>query len=101
MSVRTKMAQEGWYSEDRITNQGWAGKVGYSIWFKRYDWHGKKAMVLTGSAATYHAHTDDLTKIDDTVRKAAELAKRAYEFIECPPIQVYNDLMIRKPIKVS
>ncbi len=81
-NIRLAMSATGWRSHDQITDQGWGDKVGYSIWFERWDWHGKK----TGNKACYHAHTDDLSKIDETTQKAAEIARRAWaEFPEKAP----------------
>lgn len=88
LSIRLKMAAEGWYSEDRITRFGWRDGMGYSIWFERYDWHEQKTMKMTGSKACYHAHTPDLGKIADATRTAAERARRAWqEFQDVPPEQ--------------
>src|SRR5438132_13335712 len=88
MDIRLAMAAEGWSSEDKLSDQGWGDKMGYSIWFRRYDWHGKRAMVLTGNAATYHAHTPDPALAADAATKAAALARRAWsEFPDCPPTQ--------------
>lgn len=81
-NIRLAMATKGWRSHDQITDMGWGDKYGYSIWFERWDWHGVK----TGNKACYHAHTDDLSKIDETVRKAAEIAMRAWrEFLDKAP----------------
>jgi hypothetical protein len=88
MQIRQSMAAKGWASEDRLTKQGWGDKVGYSIWFSRYDWHGKRALVLVGNKACYHAHTSDLSRIDEAVARAADRADTAWEhFPDRPPEQ--------------
>lgn len=100
MSLRVQMVSEGWSSEDNLTHAGWVGGAGYSIWFKRYDWHGKRAMALTGTAATYHAHTPDPTRAFEVAKKAAQLARRAWaEFPDCPPSQdIHFVLVARKSL---
>ncbi|KVP75190.1 hypothetical protein [Burkholderia ubonensis] len=97
LELRVAMAAEGWMSEDKVSTQGWDERPGYSIWFKRYDWHGQRTMALTGSAATYHAHTPDPGKAFEAAVKAAELARRAWrEFPDCPPSQTVDyDLAAR------
>ena len=88
MQIRLEMTKLGWYSDDRLTDMGWGGDVfGYSIWFSRWNWHGKKT-----DKATYHAHTKDLDKIDEVVEKAANLAKKAWaEFPAKAPRQLLSD----------
>jgi hypothetical protein len=87
--IRREMAALGWYSDDRITTFGWGdGIMGYSIWFSRWDWHGMKHY----GPPTYHAHTSDLTRIDQAVREAALRALDAYErFPDFPPNQLTDN----------
>jgi hypothetical protein len=94
MQIRLEMTELGWYSEDRLTEMGWGDKFGYSIWFSRWDWHGMQAI----DKATYHAHTSDLDAIDEVVKKAATLAKKAWaEFPDEPPDQLMPDELRAKP----
>lgn len=82
MKIRERMSQEGWASEDRLSDLGWADGPGYSIWFWRYDWHGKKL----GNRVFIYQSTPDLNKIEETVLRAANLARRAYrEFTNSIP----------------
>lgn len=92
---RLLMAAEGWHSEDRLTDMGWGnGRMGYSIWFWRNDWHGKKTHQLTGGRACYHAHTADLRMIPQTIGTAAGIARRAWaQFPEVPPRQGLGDAL--------
>lgn len=103
MALRAEMTAEGWDSEDRITRMGWIDGPGYSIWFRRSDWHGKRALVLTGHFAVYHAHVADPSKALEAVRTAAALARRAWtEFPDCPPQQgAAGALIARTPIKID
>lgn len=101
MDIRLAMAKLGWRSEDKLTDQGWGGKFGYSIWFERYDWHGKRTLVQVGSAACYHAHSSNLDDVAATVQRAADLAIKAWnDFPECPPSQgLGNELVARSPLR--
>jgi hypothetical protein len=100
LELRTQMAAEGWMSEDKVSTEGWGGAPGYSIWFKRYDWHDKRAMALIGTAATYHVHTSDPRKAFNAALRAADLARRAWEqFPDCPPSQTaQHTLASRLPL---
>lgn len=97
LELRTQMAAEGWMSEDQVSTEGWGGTPGYSIWFKRFDWHGRRAMALVGTAATYHAHTPDPRNALNAALRAAELARRAWaDFPECPPAQTAQHTLARR-----
>ncbi len=93
-ALRVEMTKLGWSSEDRITTFGWGKKgdyevFGYSIWFERYDWHGNRC-----DRATFHAHTDDLSRIPEAVLEAAERAKQAWEqFPDGPPRQLADNTL--------
>ena len=74
MALRQEMAAEGWHSHDRLTEHGWGkGNLGYSVWFERWNWHGRHCDSLC-----FHAHTDDLSRIGEAVQHAANLARRAW-----------------------
>lgn len=40
--IKLSMAKLGWNIEERISDDGWGDSIGYRIWFKRWDWHGKE-----------------------------------------------------------
>jgi len=95
IKIRLVMTKLGWISEDRLTYIGWGNDIGtgrrprygYSIWFERWDWHGTRC-----EKVSYHAHTSDLTKMPEAVRRAARLARRAWrEFPDVPPSQGLGD----------
>ena len=97
MQLRLEMAAEGWDSEDRLTEQGWGGTFGYSIWFQRWNWHGRKLITLTGNKACYHAHTPNPLGPSDFLRVAtlaAERARKAYAgFPDVPPRQMADNTL--------
>lgn len=39
--LKMQLANEGWQVEDKITSEGWGDSIGYSVWAKRWDWHGR------------------------------------------------------------
>lgn len=95
--IRIEMANEGWHSNDRISDMGWGSTFGYSIWFERWDWHGKR---LHGNKACYHAHRAGLSHIPETVKQAADLAKRAWaEFPDDPPRMWANGTLAPDPMR--
>lgn len=79
-TIRLEMQRKGWNSKDSISDMGWgrnedgSPKYGYSIWFTRWNWHGKRC-----DERSYRASTNDLNKIEETVRRAAALAQRAWD----------------------
>lgn len=73
-ALRAAMQAEGWNSHDRLTDTGWGkGNVGYSVWFERWDWHGRHV-----DSVVFHAHTSDLSRIAEATAHAASLARRAW-----------------------
>ena len=87
--IRQEMSEKGWISHDSLTHMGWGPtkeKFGFSIWFERWDWHGTRCDIRC-----FHASTPDLIKIPETVKKAADLAQRAWdEFPDRLPYQTAN-----------
>jgi hypothetical protein len=88
IQLRQQMAREGWDSRDELTTIGWGNKVGYSVWFTRWDWHGKK---LFGHNACYHAHRPSSAEMFATTLEAATLARKAYEEFQAAPPHLMAD----------
>lgn len=85
MAIRRQMAAEGWHSHDRLTTLGWGNGFGYSIWFHRWEWHGRR---VDYAAASYHASTADPSKALSAVKEAARIARQAlHDYPEYPPGQ--------------
>lgn len=93
MTIRREMAELGWDSEDRMTDTGWGGKVGYSIWFFRYDWHEHDFRECGGFKTCFHGHTENLDKIDQAVKETAERAKMAWD--KYPTCLTFQDVYYR------
>jgi len=100
MDLRAEMMAEGWSSCDRVTQQGWGPTPGYSVWFERWDWHGRRTLLLIGNKAVYHAHRPSLDQIFDAVLEASDRARRAWtDFPDCPPSQGgRNELIEQTPL---
>lgn len=83
IALRAAMHAEGWGSEDRISNWGTRSTpAGYSIWFSRWDWHGRRTDNIT-----FHAHVADVLRAPEAVAHAAELARQAWATFginQCP-----------------
>lgn len=79
--IKARMARKGWDVEERITKDGFGSNAGYSIYFSRYDWHGKFTPSITGKPVMLHAHTDKMTlsSIRKLVSNLAEKADRAWK----------------------
>lgn len=88
INIRILMTEHGWTSHDKLTDLGWGGTYGYSIWFERWNWHGANIF----NTVTFHTHTNDLSNITDTVREAALLALTAWqEYQDSVPTQLVNN----------
>ncbi len=101
MEIRLKMHELGWDSEDNLSKKGWINGYVYSIWFRRYDWHKRSTIALTGRDVCFHKHTNNLNEIDLVTRLCAEQAIKAYEeypnSIPCLDAngETVEDLMLR------
>jgi hypothetical protein len=72
--IRLEMQRKGWISRDEIEITWGSKHYGYSIWFERWDWHG-----VPCDKRTFQAHTGNLDKISETVKRAADLAQKAWD----------------------
>ncbi|AKA44359.1 hypothetical protein [Paenibacillus polymyxa] len=79
MEIRLKMQELGWDSKDQIAEGGWINGHVYSIWFERYNWHGRRTLAITGRHVCFHRHTNDVGMIDTVTRLCAEQALKAYK----------------------
>lgn len=97
-AIRIAMAEEGWTSHDDLTEAGWGGEFGYSIWFERWDWHGALLIKITGEKACYHAHRKGLDRQEmlEATEEAAALARKAWVLFACegaPPVQTVHGFL--------
>lgn len=93
LDLKKGLIDSGWWDiEERTSSDGWGdGKIGYTIWIRRPDWHGKDAFSLAGKSVKLHATCDDAfdeTKVIETLEKLKKLADIAWnEFPESIPVQ--------------
>lgn len=96
MQIKRRMATQGWSVEEKISSDGWGRTIGYNIWFKRCDWHGKFTYSITGHIVCFAGACDtlDYESILQTVHRTAKMARKAwYEFPDKIPFQtVHNEL---------
>jgi len=75
--VRLILGDFGWHSDDRMTEFGWSAGIGYSVWFDRWNWHGKSC----DKAYFFSSHPPkglSVESIDRTVKRAAVLAVQTW-----------------------
>lgn len=103
MQIKQEMASLGWDIEEKISDEGWGGNIGYTIWFKRSDWHGKYTYSLTGQQVVFIGISEDINNYEailKTVKNTAEKAKKAWtDFPDAVPCQnargeVVKDYMV-------
>ena len=89
--IKQEMASLGWDIEEKFSKKGWRDRTGYTIWFKRSDWHGKLTYSLTGHQVVFVGTTENAFAYDSvikTARNTAEKAKKAWEdFPDSIPFQ--------------
>lgn len=94
--LRLQMKQLGWESEDSLTPMGWKNGYGYTIWFRRYDWHGKNAVSITGHEVCFYEsekHGADYNAVYKAVKKCADKAVKAWnDFPKSIPCQNINGI---------
>lgn len=93
LNLKKEFIDSGWWDiDERISSDNWGnGKIGYTIWIRRPDWHGKDAFSLTGRSVKLHAMCDDAfdeVKVIATLERLKKLADTAWkEFPESIPVQ--------------
>ena len=93
LDLKKALIDSGWWDiEERTSSDGWGGgKIGYTVWIRRPDWHGKDAFSLTGRSVKLHAMCDDAfdeVKVIETLEKLKKLADTAWEKLpESIPVQ--------------
>ncbi|KLU62291.1 hypothetical protein CEB3_c13350 [Peptococcaceae bacterium CEB3] len=89
--IRVSMAERGWMSEDQLTSIGWEDKIGYTIWFSRWDWHGVKLR----NKVSIHGHSTELDHIRDLVAETAQRALKAWEaYPDEVPVQTFGNKVV-------
>jgi hypothetical protein len=91
MRLQLEMTSLGWDVETKISNEGWGDSVGYSIWFRRGDWHGKLTYTIIGDDVVFmgtYANAADYNGVLRMVKRIVERAKKAWnDFPDSIPCQ--------------
>lgn len=91
MKIQLEMTALGWDVETKISGEGWRDSIGYCIWLKRSDWHGKFTYTITGHQVVFVGTYEDASNYEGVlsmVRNTAEKAKKAWdEFTDSIPYQ--------------
>lgn len=97
IEIRIAMANDGWRSEEELTDLGFGDQTGFKCFFSRYDWHGKFC-----DSIYFSKSTTDLTKTFECVEKAANLAKKAWnDFPDSVPFVSTNGTLLEDELKTS
>lgn len=98
MKIKIQMAKLGWDVEEKISSNGWGRKIGYTVWFKRCDWHGKFTYSLTGHIVHFVGccGTLDYESILNTIHDTAKMARKAWhDFPDSIPFQTANNKVMK------
>lgn len=91
MKIQLEMIALGWDVETKISGEGWRDSIGYCIWFKRSNWHGKWTYTITGHEVVFvgtYENVNDYDGVIAMVRKTADKAKQAWsDFPDTIPYQ--------------
>lgn len=78
--LKISLIEKGWDIEEKYSNDGFGKLVGYHIFARRCDWHGKFTYALTGHIISFcesgrtisdsHALLDTVQKLHDECVKA-------------------------------
>jgi hypothetical protein len=97
IEIRIAMSENGWNSEEEISDIGWGGKRGFKCAFYRFDWHGKFSDKIY-----FVKSTNDLTKTQECVELAANLAKEAWDkFPDSVPYYSATGKLIKDDMKTE
>lgn len=82
MKIQLEMTALGWDVETKISGDGWRDTIGYCIWFRRSDWHGKFTYTITGHEVVFvgtYENVNDYEGVLAMVKRTAERAKKAWD----------------------
>lgn len=74
--IKLSMAKLGWNIEERISDDGWGDSIGYRIWFKRWEWHGKETLTLIGNKVCFTGATSDAFDYEAVLNIVYKTAKK-------------------------
>ena len=100
--LKTKAAQHGWTVEEKISKDGWEDTIGYVIWLKRSDWHGKLTYSVTGQQVVFVGlarNACDEQEVQKAVRKVVDTAFAAWrDFTDSIPCQTTHGVQKEREV---
>lgn len=101
-ALKTKAAQHGWTVEEKISKDGWKDTVGYVIWLKRSDWHGKLTYSVTGQQVVFVGlarNACDEQEVQKAVKEVVDMAIAAWrDFPDSIPCQTTQGIQKAKEV---
>lgn len=93
-NLKMQLANEGWTVEDRITSDGWGDSIGYSVWAKRWDWHGRAIDVQ------FNRHVSDAgneAEVEKALQELLSLTREAWnKFSDSVPEECGKGILVKK-----
>ena len=88
------LVNEGWTVEDKITSQGWGDSIGYSVWAKRWDWHGREIDVQFNR---HVSNAENEAEIEKVLQELLSLTREAWnEFPDSVPEECGKGTLVKK-----
>lgn len=79
--LKISLIEKGWDIEEKYSNDGFGKLVGYHIFARRCDWHGKFTYALTGHIISFCEICETISEsraLLDTVQKLHDKCTRAW-----------------------
>lgn len=73
--LKMQLANEGWQVEDKITSNGWGDSIGYSVWVKRWDWHGRAIDVQFNR---HVSNAENEAEVENALKELLSLTREAW-----------------------
>lgn len=96
--IKLQLIQEGWNVEEKYSNDGSGKLVHYMIWAKRYDWHGKFTVEVTGHNVCFFESCNEISNavaMLATVERLHDKCQKAWkQFPDTIPFQTYDNKLM-------
>lgn len=97
--IKLQLIQEGWDIEEKYSNDGSEKLVHYIIWAKRYDWHGKFTVEITGHNVCFFETCNEInnaTAMLKTIKQLHNKCQKAWdEFPDAIPFQTASNTLMK------
>lgn len=93
-NLKMQLVNEGWTVEEKITSQGWGDFIGYSVWAKRWDWHGRAIDVQ------FNRHVSDArneAEVKNALQELLSITREAWvKFPDSIPEECGKGTLVKK-----